>query len=160
MAKASKTTTTVTDTKETNMSDQSIFELGQSLEDFDDFAPLPAGTYPAEVRKAEAKISEKGNEYYTVTFVIHPDDYPADYDISNAPEGTILSYSRLMKPTLDNRRSISSMKKFYRALGLSLKTSKINPGDWEGKKARIVVGLSMYNGETRNEIKSIEANDD
>lgn len=152
--------TATTSVKEQKMTDTTnLLELGMNLEDFDDFEPLPVGTYEAEVRKAEKKVSDKGTEYYSVQFNIHPDDFPADYAVENAPEGLNLTYNRLMQPTPNDRRSITSIKRFYKALGLSLKTSTINCGDWEGKKAKIVVGRTEYNGELRNEIKSIEAQD-
>lgn len=161
MAKSTtKTAETTSPKKETKMSNNdNILELDMDLEEFEDFEPLPASEYPAEVRKAEARISDKGNEYYYVTFVIHPDDFPPDYAVENAPEGMNLTYARLQKPDRNNRRSITQVKKFYRALGLTLKTSVINPAEWEGKKAKLVVGRTEFNGEDRNEIKSVEALD-
>lgn len=165
MAKAKQTTAPVEDTTETkekvrNMSaNENILDLDMNLEEFEDFEPLPAGEYPAEVRSAEARISDKGNEYYYMVFNIHPDDFPADYAIENAPEGMNLVYARVQKPDPKNRRSITQVKNLYRALGLSLKTSTINPGDWEGKKAKLVLGKSEFNGEMRNEIKGLEALD-
>lgn len=165
MAKAKQTTAPVEDTTETKekvrsmSANENILDLDMNLEEFEDFEPLPAGEYPAEVRSAEARISDKGNEYYYMVFNIHPDDFPADYAIENAPEGMNLVYARVQKPDPKNRRSITQVKNLYRALGLSLKTSTINPGDWEGKKAKLVLGKSEFNGEMRNEIKGLEALD-
>lgn len=139
------------------MAENSIIELEQNLEDFEDFEPLPAGTYEGVVTSAEMKISDKGNEYYYVVWNIHPDAFPADYAVDNAPDGLSLLYARLQKPDVNNRRSITSVKNFYRSLGMKLKTSVINPGEWEGKKAALVVGIEPFNGEPRNVIKSIEA---
>jgi len=161
MAKAAaKTTNNETATKERNVSNnENILELDMDLEEFDDFEPLPAGEYPAEVRSAEKRISDKGNEYYYMVLNIHPDDFPADYAIENAPEGMNLIYARLQVPTAANRRSITAVKKFYRAIGLTLKTSIINPGEWEGKKTKVLLGRSEYNGEDRNDVKGLEALD-
>lgn len=146
--------------KEKAMSDnENILDLDMNLEDFDDFEPLPAGPYPATVTEAQLKMSDKGNEYYYVVFQVHPDDYPADYAVENAPEGTNLVYARVQKPTAKDRRSITAVKKLYRALGLSLKTATVNPGDWEGKKAKVVVKNSKWNGEPRAEIESVETID-
>lgn len=164
---AKKTTTkpveepTPKPTKERNMASENIniIELDQNLEDFEDFEPLPARDYVAELRKAETRISEKGNEYFYVTFNIHPEDFPADYDVANAPEGLNLIYSRLMAVNPQDRRSVTAMKKFYKALGMSLKTPTIDCSTWEGKKAKLIVGREEYNGELRNAIKSIEAID-
>ncbi len=154
---ANKETETVK--KENTMSNENILELDFNLEDMDDFEPLPAGEYPAEVRSAEQRISDKGNEYYYIVFNIHPDDYPADYAVENAPEGMNMVYARVQKPDAKNRRSITAIKNLYRALGMSLKTNTVNPGDWEGKKAKLLVDRSEYNGEIRNGIKAVEALD-
>jgi hypothetical protein len=104
------------------MSEDSILELDMNLEDYADYEPLPPGNYPAEIRSAEMRISDKGNEYYYVGLVIHPDDFPADYDVANAPEGANLVHARLQKPTADNRRSITAIKNWYKALNLKTKT--------------------------------------
>lgn len=162
MAKATKKTTEAveeTKVKETKMANENILELDMNLEAFEDFEPLPSGEYPAELRSAELRISDKGNEYYYLVFNIHPDDFPADYAVENAPEGMNLVYARIQKPDPKNRRSITAVKNLYRALGMDLKTSTINPGDWEGRRAKLVVDRSEYQGEIRNGIKSIEALD-
>lgn len=160
MAKAAtkKSTEVVEEPKEVKqMSNNSnILELDMDLDSFEDFEALPNGEYPAEVRSAEQRMSDKGNEYYYIVFNIHPDDFPADYAVENAPEGMNLVYARLQKPDPKNRRSITAVKNFYRALGLDLKTSVINPGEWEGKRAKLVVTRDEYQGEIRNGIKSVE----
>lgn len=160
MAKAAtkKSTEVVEEPKETKtMSNNSnILELDMDLDSFEDFEALPNGEYPAEVRSAEQRMSDKGNEYYYIVFNIHPDDFPADYAVENAPEGMNLIYARLQKLDPKNRRSITAVKNFYRALGLDLKTSVINPGEWEGKRAKLVVTRDEYQGEIRNGIKSVE----
>lgn len=162
MAKSTtKSVTKETATKESKpmSNNENILELDMDLESFEDFEPLPAGEFPAEVRSAELKVSDKGNEYYYIVFNIHPDDFPADYAVENAPEGMNLVFARVQKPDPKNRRSITAVKNLYRALGMDLKTSRINPGDWEGKRAKLVVDRSEFNGETRNGIKSVEALD-
>lgn len=161
MAKKSTTKpTSETKMETTRMSDNSsILELDMNLADYEDFEPLPAREYPAEIIGAERKISDKGNEYYQVQFNIHPEDFPVDYDPANAPEGAKFYYNRLSVPDPKNRRSITAMKKFLTAIGISLKTSVINPGEWEGKKCKVVLRISEWNGEPRNEIQAVEALD-
>lgn len=134
-----------------------ITELDQNLDAFDDYETLPKSSYPAECVLAEKRISEKGNEYYYTNWTISPEDYPADYDKENAPEGTTLNYSRVQVPQNNDRRSITQVKKLYRAMGLSLKTKEIDPETWVGQKAKLVVGVGKFNGEQRNEIISIES---
>lgn len=138
------------------MSEHNILELDMNLEDFEDFEPLPPGNYPAEVRSAEMRISEKGNEYYYCTIIINPNDFPADYDVANAPDGLILVYARMQKPDANNRRSITQIKNWYRALGLKMKTNIIDPETWVGHKLMVNLGLSEFQGEVRNDIRSVE----
>lgn len=167
MARAKKTdtaTTSVTDekrpqSKEKTMSDHSILDLDMNLDQYEDFEALPAGSYPATITQAELRISDKGNEFFYVVFTVHPDDYPADYAVENAPEGTKLTYARMQKPDSKNRRSITAVKKFMNNLGMSLATSTINPGEWEGKKAKLTLKRGEFNGSPTNEIVAIEALD-
>lgn len=146
--------------KERNMTEKNtILELDMNLEEYEDFEPLPDGQYPATVTLSEMRTSDKGNDYYYITFQVHPDDFPADYAVENAPEGLRLVYARVQKPDPRNRRSITGVKNLMRALGMSLKSSVINPGEWEGKKAKLVVGKQEWNGEIVNTIKGVEALD-
>lgn len=137
-----------------------IVDLEMNLEDYDDFEILPDGQYPATCTLAELRVSDKGNEYYYTTWKINANDYPPDYARENNPEGTNLNFSRLQKVSAGNRRSITAMKNFYRAIGLKLATSKINPGDWEGRRAKLNVGHGEFGGEMRNQVDSIEALDE
>jgi len=136
-----------------------ILELDMNLEDYEDFEPLPDAFYPGTVTLAEMRTSAKGNDYYYVTFQVHPDDFPPDYSIDNAPEGINLVYARVQKPTPRNRRSITGVKNFLRALGMSLKSSVINPGEWEGHRANLLLGHQDWNGIDINTIDGIEALD-
>lgn len=136
-----------------------ILELDMNLEDYEDFEPLPDSDYPGTITSAEMRVSDKGNEYYYVVFQVHPADYPADYAVENAPEGINLVYARVQKPTVTNRRSITGVKNFLRAIGMPLKSSVINPGDWEGKKAKLLLGHQNWNGIDINTINGIEALD-
>lgn len=146
--------------KEHSMTEKNgILELDMNLEDYDDFEPLPNGEYPATVTLAEMRTSDKGNDYYYLTFQVHPDDFPVDYAVENAPEGLNLVYARVQKPDPRNRRSITGVKNLLRALGMPLKSSVVNPGEWEGKKAKLLLGKQEWNGEIINNIKGVEALD-
>lgn len=142
------------------MSEKStILELDHNLADYEDFQPLPKGEYPATVTLAEMRTSDKGNDYYYVTFQVHPDDFPADYAVENAPEGLNLTWARTQKPDPRNRRSITGVKNLMRALSMPLSTSVINPGEWEGKKAKLVLGTQEWQGDFVNTIIRVEAID-
>jgi hypothetical protein len=140
--------------------DDTIVSLDMNLDDYEDFEPLPNGGYPFTVLKAELRTSDKGNEYYYQTLQIHPDDFPPDYARENAPDGLNLNYSRLQKPTASNRRSITAVKNYMRAIGVPTNVSTIDPAVWEGKTGKVFIKKGTYNGEPTNEIKSIESLDD
>lgn len=146
--------------KTKSSSDGSIVELDMNLDEYDDYEPLPPGGYPFTVTLAETRTSEKGNDFYYCTLQIHPDDYPADYDVANAPEGANITYARMQKPDPKNRRSITAVKNWFKALGMSTKTSKINPAEWEGKQGKVILKYGKFNNQPTNEIVAIEALDD
>lgn len=159
MAKKAKKTTTepVSETKgKATMADDTIVTLDMNLADYEDFEPLPEGSYPVKVTQAEMRTKEEtGNDYYYVVLQIHPDDYPADYDVENAPDGTNLTYARLQRPSPKNRRSITAIKKWFEAIGMSTKTTEINPGDWEGKSCKANVNRQEWPKDSGNKINSI-----
>lgn len=136
-----------------------ITELDRNLEEFEDFEPLPAGNYKAIIAEVEKKMSDKGNEYYYITLEIPTDEYPADYDVENNPEGTKLVYSRLQALDTSNRRSVTAMKKFFRALGLPLATTTIDHNTWEGMPVKLNLKMGVWQGEKRPEIEAIETVD-
>jgi len=160
--KDSPATTVVTKPTKGNatMSDQvTIIDLDMNLEDFEDYEILPDGPLPGECTIAEVRTSDNGNQYFYTMWRIDPSDYPLDYDRENAPNGTIMNYSRVQVPTPGDRRSITSVKKFMAAMGLSLKTNSIDCSQWVGKRAMLNIGHQVYNGENRNQIVSVENED-
>jgi len=138
----------------------SIVELDMNLDDYEDFQPLPGGAYPFTVTKSEMRTSDKGNDYYYVGLTIHPDDFPPDYDVANAPEGLNLVYARMQKPDPKNRRSITAVKNWLRAIGMSLKTPRVDPAEWEGKIGKVILKVGKFNNDPINEIVGVEAKDD
>lgn len=145
--------------KTANGGDGSIVELDMNLDEYDDYEPLPPGGYPFTVTLAETRTSDKGNDFYYCTLQIHPDDFPADYDVANAPEGANLTYARMQKPDPRNRRSITAVKNWLKAIGMTLKTPRINPAEWEGKKGKVILKNGKFNNQPTNEIVAIEALD-
>jgi hypothetical protein len=146
-------------TKETKMAENTIISLDMNLEDYADFENLPNGSYAGECTVAEVRTSDKGNQYFYTMWKIDPSEYPADYEVENAPEGLVMNFSRIQVPTAGDRRSITSVKKFMSAMGLKLKTNTIDPSTFVGKKAKLVVTTEEYNGENRNSIRSVESLD-
>ncbi len=136
---------------------ESIVELDQNLDAYDDFELLPKGNYKGTCTLAEKRVSDNGNEYYYTNWVIAPEDYPDDYDAENAPEGTTLIYSRVQVAKSNDRRSITAVKRLMRAMGLELKTKVIDPDLWVGRSARLVISHETYNGERNARIQRIES---
>jgi hypothetical protein len=151
-----QSTTVVKDKPKMADTQNSIIELDSNLADFDDYVPLPDGPYGAACILAEVRTSDKGNQYFYTNWRIPVSAYPADYEVANAPEGTVVNYSRVQVPSADDRRSITNVKKLMSAMGLSLKTSRIDCSEWVGKTANLVIGHEEYNGEVRNRVIGVE----
>lgn len=131
----------------------SMISYGESLADAEAPEPLPASRYPAVIESAEIKTSQRtGNDYVSVGFRISTDDFPADFDINNAPEGVLLSYNRLSPA--DNIQARFRMRKFVEAIGAEM-GSALNLNDWIGLSTSIELTVSEYEGIPRNEIKSV-----
>ncbi len=145
--------------KMANNTSDSIVELDMDLDSYADYEALPAGPFPAECILGEKRISDNGNEYFYLQFLIHPDDFPADYDRENAPEGARLTWACTSVPTAKNRRAITAAKNLLRALGMPTNVNTINAGEFEGKKCKVIINKGEYNGSPNNQIQSLEALD-
>lgn len=133
------------------MSEVSIIEYAEDLDAAEAPAVLPPGDYPAEIRGAEIKTSGKGNQYIQVTFIISPDDYPADATDLDV-DGSILSYGRLSPD--NTTRARFNMKKFVQAIGGTM-GKKLDLNDWIGKQAIVTVVNEPYDGVTQANIKKV-----
>ena len=114
--------------------------------------PLPAGDYPATIQRAAVRESKAGNEYVSVMFHIRPEDYPVDYEVENAPDGTQLSYNRV--PWADDRRSHYQLRKFCEAIGADM-SANININDWMHHEATVSIEHGTWEGEDRAEIRRV-----
>lgn len=134
------------------MSDElpSMIDLGVDLANAEAPALLPIGDYTAEIRAAQPKMSSSGNPYCSVQFYIGPDEYPADYDVAESPDGTILTYNRVPWPTSgDDKRGVYRLRKFMESIGAPFQGSKVDLDAWVGLKAIVKVKHETYEGETR-----------
>lgn len=129
----------------------SIISYAEDLEAAEAPPALPASDYPAEIRGAEIKTSAKGNKYVNVTFIVSPDDYPADATDLDM-DGTVLSYMNL-NPA-DTVKARFGMKKFAQAIGVTL-GKKLDLNDWIGKTALISVINEPYDGVMQAKIKKV-----
>lgn len=139
-----------------------VIELDTSLEDVEKPEDIKPGRYLAEVVGVEKRQGPKA-KYYSVTFVIPVEEYPTDQkdtlEDSN-PDGITMYYNRIMVPrSSQDRRTLHRIKQWMDALGLDTATNTIDPNDWMGQSAILVVGDSVYQGEHRPEIKRVEKAD-
>ncbi len=149
MPKGNETADAATDDDEL----PSIIAYSEDIADAEPPVPLPVGDYPAEIRKVEQNESQKtGNMYAAVSFYISPEDYPADYDASNAPDGTVLIYRRVLLE--DNPQSRWRMRKFLTAIG-AVPSRNIDLNDWIGLTATVGVGRDVWEGEPRAQVERV-----
>ena len=134
----------------------SIIEFSAPIDDAVAPTPLPEGTYPAEIIRAEEKTSaNSGNNFLSIQFRISADRYPADYTEGDE-DGTVLPYNRLI--LRDDAASRYRLKRFSDAVGITIGTS-FDPDSLIGLAANVAVKNSEYEGEPRAEIAKIVAAD-
>ncbi len=135
------------------MAEASILEFSQDITNQEAPPPLPAGDYNATIESVELKTSQtSGNEYLNIVFNIAPDDYPADFDAENNPDGVKLSYMRLNND--DTARNRYNVRKFCEAIGAKT-GKKVDPNDWIGLSTVISVKHGTWEGEKRAEFGKI-----
>lgn len=131
-----------------------ILEFSSNVSEAEAPAPLPAGTYPAEIVSAESKVSNaSGNRYLAIRFRISPDHYPADFTEGD-DDGVILSYNRLLVE--DTAQARYRLRRFGDALGITIGT-QFDVNSLVGLVANVAVTNSEYEGEPRAEISGIVA---
>lgn len=116
--------------------------------------PLPEGEYEGVVDRAEVKTSARtGNKYVDIIFKVPSEQFPADYDLSLAPNGVSL---RHMVMYSQSPRDKFAMRKFCETIGAST-GAQINLGEWQGLSAKLTVAHETYEGEKNAKIKKVEA---
>lgn len=133
----------------------SVLDLGIDVAEAEAPELLPVGKYVAEVRQCEPKLSGAGNKYVAVQFFISPEEYPADYDVAESPDGVILTFNRVPWPDAGDKKGIYRLRKFMEALGAPFKGSVVDLDAWVGLKAIVNVVHETYEGEARTAIKSV-----
>lgn len=132
----------------------SIVEFSEDISDAEAPEPLPTGEYPATIRQAEVKISQRGTKYAAVTFVIAPEEYPADFPADNAPDGKVIVFRRCGME--DNPQARYMLKNFCDAIGATA-SKKIDVNEWVGLDAVVEIDHDEYEGVTREQIKRVNA---
>lgn len=134
-----------------------IIELDENLSDVEKPKEIPPGKYLGEVQDVQEMTSAKGNNYFAIQFRVAPDELPADV-AEQYEDGAVLFWNRIIKPRgRSDRRALFNLRKFIEALGLDPNTTTIDPNDWMGRQARLIVRTGKYLGEERAEISAVEA---
>jgi len=132
-----------------------LIKLAMNLEDMEEFQPLPAGPYRAEVREVTTKITEGvPNGFFVIKLRVDPNDFPVDYDPENAPEGVALTYANVKLPDGD-RRKVKPFKNLLKALGVDASGTSFDPSDWIGKEVQVFVSVNTFQGNLVNNVESI-----
>jgi hypothetical protein len=134
----------------------SVIQLSQDLSQMEEYQPLPAGPYVAEVRDVEIGYSEKlPNGYFKIALLVPVENFPADYDVGNAPQGVPITYARVQVPDPNNRRTVGPFKNWLRAVGGELAGTEVDPQDWIGKEVQVVLSVNMYQGAPVNNVEMV-----
>lgn len=134
----------------------SLIELSTSIEDMKEYEPLPDGTYRAELQDVSLKANETTPQgFLTCQYRISPDQYPADYDAGNAPEGVTVTQGYIALPDASNRRTVAPFKRFLEALGAKVEGSQFSIDDLIGNEVQVTITRGEYNGSLVNNIKYV-----
>lgn len=131
-----------------------IIEFSEDIGEAEQPEPLPEGDYTAEIMAAEVKISGKGTRYGAITFMIPPEEYPADYPVENAQDGKLLVYRRLSLE--DNQQARFMLRRFCEAVGAPM-GRQMDLQQMVTLRARVHIKHGEWEGLTREEIDKVEA---
>lgn len=156
MAKAPKDTANTTIDAGPDVGDLgSVLDIGMDIAGAEQPDLLPAAEYVAEVRSAEVKVSGAGNKYIAVAFYIPTEEYPADFDVTNAPDGLTLTWNRVPVPENNDRRAAFRLRKFMETIEAPFEGSRLDLEKWTGLKARVRIKHGSWEGVNREEIASV-----
>ena len=136
----------------------SIINLVTDIEAMEEFEPLPQGRYTAEIREVEVRTSEKlPDGYFHISMLINTDQFPADYDEANQPEGALITYSRVAVPTAEKRRTVKPFKNLLRCLGVEVNGTEFDPQTWVSKEVQVLLKVDEYQGTPTNQVEALMA---
>lgn len=133
----------------------SVIEFSEDIADAEQPEPLPKSDYLAEIRGVEVKTSNsKGTKYAAVSFYISPEQYPADFDVNNAPDGKTLVYRRVSLE--DTAQARFNLRRFLEAIGAPM-SKTIDVNEWVGLSGRVTIDHEEYEGVMREQIVKVAA---
>lgn len=133
----------------------SIIEFTHDIDDAEAPIPLPEGTYEAEIKSVEAKMSTNDKKYAAVGFYISPDAYPADYPLEEAPDGLTIFYRRLSLE--NNKMSRFNLRRFIQNIGAPPVGRTLDMTQWVGLRGKVVVKHDTWEDTKRPVIDKVIA---
>lgn len=154
-----KSTSPATNVGERSMAEDqeevgSIVEYSEDVSEQEAPEPLPVGNYEGVIKSVENKKSKKDNLYADVVFHIGIDQFPADYAVENNPEGCSIHYRTVSLE--DTAKARYGVRRFLEAIGAK-GGKKIDTSEWVGLAAKVNVAHGEWEGQKREEIKSVTA---
>ena len=131
----------------------SIIEFSENIADAEAPEPLPEREYPASIESASRETSlTKGTKYAKVIFRINEEDYPADFDVNNAPGGKKVQH---IIGLTDDAPSRHRLRKFSEAIGAPM-SKRIDLSQWVGLQAKVTIKHDTYEGVKREKISKVD----
>lgn len=113
---------------------------------------LPAGKYNAEIRKAFVKADKNDAQRIHVQFYIDPDDYPRDFKVDNAPDGTFVTWAQLIYEDTPNGRW--RIGQFCAKIDVEA-SKEVDIDSWVGAGCRVQLRHGTFNGEKTLEVQQV-----
>lgn len=131
-----------------------IVEFSEDISQAEQPEPLPTGEYHATIRQVEVKVSQRGTKYAAVSFIIAPEEFPADYPAENAPDGKMIVYRRCSLE--DNPNARWMLRQFCENIGAT-PSKRIDVNEWIGLEANVQIDHDEYEGVVREQISRVNA---
>ncbi len=135
-----------------------VITFSDSIADAEAPLPIPEGVFPAEVRDVKFKVRNSGKRGLDVYFHIKPEDYPASFPVTEAPDGVTLVFRRLSVE--DTKQNRYNLKRFLQNIGAPPVGATLDEetlASWKGLETKIVIKHGEWEGNVRPEIERIVA---
>lgn len=131
---------------------ESFISFSEDLSDAEAPLPLPERDYPATITDAARHSTQDGRPMIKTTWKVSEDDYPVDYDASNAPGGKTITMFLMADDTPPSRFRV---RRFLEAVGAPL-SKGVNPKTLIGLTGRITIKHEEYEGQPREKISRVD----
>lgn len=129
----------------------SVYEYSGDLATAEAPPPLPEGEYRAQVQACEMRISKQsGRKMMVPTYIVPPDQYPADFTEGN-PDGEKFEAYFVLD---DTARGRFRMRRLCEMHGVTPKRT-LNLTDFIGQEVVVKCEHEEYQGETRARVNPI-----